>query len=72
MNHIKYMAARVINDEELKLNMNAYIRQEFPESFCIAEQVCGHLGKQLNKEFPEIEVGYLAMHIARVYAEETK
>ena len=72
MNHIKYMAARVINDEELKLNMNAYIKQEFPESFRIAELVCGHLGKQLKKELPDIEVGYLAMHIARVYAEETK
>lgn len=72
MNHVKYMAARAMNGEELKLDMNDYIKKEFPASFYIAEVVCRHLGKHLKKELPDIEIGYLAMHIARVYAEEVK
>lgn len=72
MNHIKYMAARALGGEELKLNMNQYIRQEYPVTFEIAATVCRDLGHHLKKQLPEIEIGYLAMHIERVYAEDAK
>ncbi|HIR28992.1 MAG TPA: PRD domain-containing protein [Candidatus Choladousia intestinigallinarum] len=72
MNHIKYMAARALGGEELKLNMNQYIRQEYPVTFEIAATVCRDLGRHLKKQLPEIEIGYLAMHIERVYAEDAK
>lgn len=70
MNHIKYMAARAVTGEELKLNMNQYISREFPKSYAIAGTVCAHLGKHLGKTLSETEIGYLAMHIERVYTEE--
>ena len=70
MNHIKYMAARAVNKEKLKLDMNPYISKQYPESFQIAATVCGHLGKHLKRELEEIEIGYLAIHIERVYTEE--
>ena len=72
MNHIKYMAARALGGEELKLNMNQYIRQEYPVTFEIAATVCRDLGRHLKKQLPEIEIGYLAMHIELVYAEDAK
>ena len=72
MNHIKYMAARALGGEELKLNMNQYIRQEYPVTFEIAATVCRDLGRHLKKQLQEIEIGYLAMHIERVYAEDAK
>lgn len=71
MNHIKYMAARGITGEELKLDMNEYIEKQFPNSFQIANAVCHHLSQSLRIELPEIEIGYLAMHIERVYVSET-
>ena len=66
MNHIKYMAARAVRGEKLKVNMNQYIQQEFPRSYEIADTVCDHFGKQLGKKLPDTEIGYLAMHIERV------
>ena len=70
MNHIRYMAARAVTGEELKLNMNQYISREFPGSYRIAETVCAHLGKHLGKTLSDTEIGYLAMHIERVYTED--
>lgn len=70
MNHIKYMAARAVRGEKLKVNMNQYIRQEFPRSYEIADTVCAHFGKQLGRTLPDTEIGYLAMHIERVFTDE--
>ena len=65
MNHIKYMVARVSTGETLKLDMNDYIEEKYPESYRIAEDVCESLGKSLGKKLDPIEIGYLAMHIER-------
>lgn len=69
MNHVRYMAARVAKEEKLKLDMNDYISEQFPDAFQLASVVCGHLEKYLKKEVDEVEIGYLAMHIQRVIAE---
>lgn len=65
MNHIKYMVARVSTGETLKLDMNEYIEEKYPESYRIAEDVCESLGKSLGQKLDPIEIGYLAMHIER-------
>lgn len=72
MNHIKYMAARALSGEQLKADMNEYIANQFPKSFQIAETVCNELSKNLHVMIPDIEIGYLAMHIERVWTDETK
>ena len=68
MNHIRYMVARSIKGEKLKLNMNDYMSVKFPKSFWMATEVCKQLEKQLhrNSTLDEVEIGYLAMHIERV------
>lgn len=66
MNHIKYMVARTLHREPLKSSMNDYIRREYPKAFSIAAMVCEHLEVSLKRSLPEIEIGYLAMHIERV------
>ena len=68
MNHIRYMVARSIKGEKLKLNMNDYMSVKFPKSFWMATEVCKQLEKQLHRNFPldEVEIGYLAIHIERV------
>ncbi|NYC53252.1 PRD domain-containing protein [Clostridium beijerinckii] len=70
MNHIKYMAARMLKGETIKLDMNDYISERFPKSFEIAEDICMKLGKELKKEIKAVEIGYLAMHIERVFSDE--
>ena len=69
MNHVRYMAAREAKGEKLKLDMNDYISEQFPDAFRLASVVCGHLEKYLKKQMDEVEIGYLAMHIQRVAAE---
>lgn len=72
MNHIRYMAARALKGEKLKLNMNDYMSVKFPKSYAMAEEICRRLAKQLHKSSPldEGEIGYLAMHIERVAMNE--
>ena len=68
MNHIRYMVARSIKGEKLKLNMNDYMSIKFPKSYAMAVEVCRQLEVQLHRKSPldEVEIGYLAMHIERV------
>jgi len=70
MSHIKYMAARILKGETIKLDMNDYISERFPKSFEIAEGICKKLGRELKKDINDVEIGYLAMHIERVFSDE--
>lgn len=70
MNHIRYMAARAVKGEKLKLNMNDYMSVKFPKSYAMAEGICIRLAKTLHYTLHEVEIGYLAMHIERVLIEE--
>lgn len=70
MSHIKYMAARILKGETIKLDMNDYISERFPKSFEIAEDICKKLSSELKKEVKPVEIGYLAMHIERVFSDE--
>ena len=70
MNHVKFMFARAVKGETLKLNMNAYIMQNYPKAYEIAEIACEHIGKALNRSLEDIEVGYLAMHVQRIMMDE--
>ncbi len=70
MNHVRYMVARAVKGEKLKLNMNDYMSERFPDAFRMAGIVCGHLEKYFKKPMDEVEIGYLAMHIQRVSGED--
>ena len=70
MNHVRYMAARVLKKESLKLSMNDYMKVKFPESYKIAENVCEQTVNRLKCTLEEAEIGYLAMHIERVTSGE--
>lgn len=66
MNHVRYMAARALKGETLKLNMNDYMEVKFPHSFQIAKKICSQAEKRLKCTLEDVEIGYLAMHIERV------
>lgn len=70
MNHIRYMVARAMSGEKLKVNMNDYMKIKFPEAYQMVESVCRQVGHSLGCELEEVEVGYLAMHIERVASDE--
>ncbi|MCF2679271.1 PRD domain-containing protein [Faecalicatena contorta] len=70
MNHIRYMVARAISGEKLKVNMNDYMGIKFPHAFQTAKAICERVGKSLKCTLGDAEIGYLAMHIERVTSDE--
>lgn len=70
MNHVRYMMARAMKKESLKLSMNDYISIKFPQAFQIATAICDEISHNLKCELEDMEIGYLAMHIARVVHDE--
>jgi len=70
MNHVRNMVARAMKREPLKLNMNDYMMVKFPDAFRMAADVCTEVAKSLKCELGDVEIGYLAMHIARVIQDE--
>lgn len=67
MNHMKYMVARASTGENLHLDMNDYMLEQYPQAYEIAADICKSLEKTIGHKLDETEIGYLAMHIERVY-----
>lgn len=70
MNHVRYMVARQMSGEVLKLDMNEYMVQKFPREFEMAARICEKLGKDMHCKFSQVEIGYLAMHLQRILTDE--
>lgn len=70
LNHIRYMIARTLKGEVIKLDMNDYINASAANSFQAATRICQELGRSLGKQIHQAEIGYLAMHIERVALDE--
>lgn len=67
MSHIKYMAVRILKGEHLSVDVNHLMRESCPTAFEISEKICRQLSQTLERPVNETEVGYLAMHIQRVF-----
>lgn len=69
MVHLKFLIARLQNNEEITLDMEAYTKKEIPESYELAKRIVDRISTSLKKEVPVIETGYLAVHIDRIISE---
>ena len=70
LNHIRYMIARTLKGEVIKLDMNDYVNARAANSFKMATKICDELGKSLGKVIDSAEIGYLALHIERIVRDE--
>ena len=70
MNHIRYMVARAVGGEQLKMNINDYMSVKFPAAFRAAEKICKEMETSLKLPMEDIEIGYLAMHMERMMDRE--
>ena len=70
MNHVRYMVARAIHGEKLKMILNDYMSVKFPGPYMTAEKICRKMEKSLKLPIPDIEIGYLAMHLERMMDRE--
>lgn len=70
MSHIKYMAARLLKGERLSMDVNHIMQQSCPGAFDISQKICRQLEQTLGQQVDEAEIGYLAMHVQRVFDTE--
>lgn len=66
MTHMRFMIARIKAHEVLHLDMDEYVRTQFPKAYQLAEEISSDLGRMLHEKVPRVEIGYLALHIQRV------
>lgn len=72
LSHMKYMIARMMKKEAIGLDMNSYIKHQYPKTYLLAEEICKRIATILSLECMPEEIGYLAMHIERVCLKNTK
>ena len=56
--------------EKLKIDMNEFTRNNFPVSYSLATDIIKRFEKQLGTVIDESEIGYLAIHIERICADQ--
>lgn len=66
MTHMRYMIARIHKNEILKIDMDEFVKNNFPEAYVVAEEIVIEIAKVLKYKIERVEVGYLALHIQRV------
>ena len=70
LTHIKYMIIRALKKDDLRVDITPYVKAEFPQSYEMSADLCQSLGEDLNCEFSETEISYLAIHLERVRRSE--
>ena len=70
MNHMKFRMLRLQGNEELQIDVGDYVSKQFPYAYHTAQKICEELRKVYQKDVPETEIGYLALHIERVRTSE--
>ncbi len=66
MNHIKFLLLRLNTSEALQMDISEFTKEKFPFAYEYAKQICEDLSRTLNKELPDNEIGYLALHLERI------
>lgn len=71
MSHIRYMIERIRKGEQVNLDLEEYARTRFPKAYALAGQICQKMEEELGRPVPRQEVGFLGIHIQRIWGECT-
>lgn len=66
MVHMKYLLARLKENETLSLDMESYTKEMMPQSYEVAQKIIRKIEGALGRNVPKVETGYLAVHIERI------
>lgn len=66
MNHIKFLLLRLQTDDNQQVDISQFTKDNFPFAYNQAKLIREKLSQVLSKPLPEIETGYLALHLERV------
>lgn len=68
MSHLYYMIVRMKTEEAVNLDLNEFVRLNYPNAGRIAEVVCRNMSRKMQKSMYPEELGFLAIHIQRMIA----
>lgn len=66
MMHMKYMIARLYEEETINLDMENYTKEHIPKAYEVAQRIVERVINALDTDVPRVEIGYLAMHMDRI------
>lgn len=66
LTHMKYMLMRIETQEKLNLDMDEYVKTNYPLAYEVAQDIMKRISIILHQPIPAIEIGYLALHIQRI------
>lgn len=66
MNHIKFLLLRLNTNDRQQVDISEFTKEKFPFAFHQAKLISQKLSQVLNKPLPDIEIGYLALHLERI------
>lgn len=70
MSHIYYMIIRTRKGEQVKADLNEFVRLKYPKEYEAADKICRWMEKELKTEVLAEETGFLAIHILRIVNRE--
>lgn len=66
MSHLYYMVIRARTGEAVNIELNEFVRKQYPKAGDISELICHYMEKRLEKRLDREEIGFLAIHIQRI------
>lgn len=66
MNHIKFLLLRLNTNDKQQVDISEFTKEKFPFAFHQAKQIALKLSPILESPLPNIEIGYLALHLERI------
>lgn len=66
VSHLRYMIGRVKKNEPVGLDLEDYAKSRFPDAYALASRICREMEQELRMKIPQVETGFLAIHILRV------
>lgn len=66
MSHLYYMIDRIKNGEEVNIDLNDFIRMNYPKAGKAADKVCRYIEEKLGTSVEKKEIGFLAVHIQTI------
>ena len=66
MSHLYYMIARIKTKEDIHVDLNTFIRQNYPKAGKVAEKVCAYISQEFEIPIEKKEMGFLAVHIQSI------
>ncbi|MCX7884310.1 MAG: PRD domain-containing protein [Caloramator sp.] len=66
ISHLRYALQRIDKGKNFENFLSPNLEKKLKQEFKVSRKVCNYIEKKLDKPVPESEIGYIAVHIARL------